>query len=69
VPDVEKVTSQTYTADLNGQNGTTKVVGYVAVVDNKAGLTTVIKFFGRQDRADTEKTDPQSMLAPDTSSQ
>jgi hypothetical protein len=67
--DIEKVTSQTYTADLNGQNGTTKVVGYVAVVDNKVGLTTVIKFFGRRDRADTEKVDLQNMLASVTGSQ
>lgn len=67
--DLEKVTSQTYTADLSTQSGSIKAVGYVAVMDNKVGLTTVVRFFGRGDKAGTIKPDLQSMLASITGSQ
>jgi hypothetical protein len=67
--DVTKATSQTYTADLTGQNGTTKLAGYVAVMENEKGIVSVIRFVGRYDRAATLKTDLQNMLASVAQSQ
>jgi len=60
--DVKIVTTQSYEALSTSQNGSIPVIGFVGVVEREDGVMTIIRVYGRKDKAASIQKDSTAML-------
>ncbi|ADB32173.1 hypothetical protein Kfla_3109 [Kribbella flavida DSM 17836] len=66
---VKVVTTQSFQATATSQNGSFPVIGFVGVIERNDGVMTIIRVYGRRDKADSVKTDSAAMLKSVVASQ
>jgi hypothetical protein len=59
---VKVVTTQSYSGVATTQNGSLPVIGFVGVIEREDGVITMIRVYGRQDKAAAVQTATTSML-------
>jgi len=59
---VKVVTTQSFDAVSSTQNGSMPVVGFVGVIERNDGVITIIRVYGRKDKASTIQPDSTAML-------
>ncbi len=60
--DIKVITTQSYQAVSSSQNGSTPVIGYVAVIERNDGVITIVKVYGRKDKQASIEPDSTAML-------
>ena len=60
--DIKVITTQSYTATATSQSGSFKAIGFVGVIERNDGVMTIVRVFGRQDKAETIEADTTAML-------
>jgi hypothetical protein len=60
--DIKVVTTQSFEAVSTGQSGSLPVIGFVGVIERNDGVMTIIRVYGRKDKADSIQKDSTAML-------
>ncbi|TDO50080.1 hypothetical protein EV643_105311 [Kribbella sp. VKM Ac-2527] len=60
--EVKLVTTQAFEATATSQSGSFPVIGFVGVIERNDGVITIIRVFGRKDKASTIQPDSTAMM-------